>query len=407
MCTARLKLVQVSVFRTTTTTTITRIRMSVPTLLQDLMQYKPCQHGKKSQIKQRALVAISESDLQSKGMKRLNNLYDKVCSIDNLLMADEIARKGKLQQPGIKNHDKNRDQNIADLYKDLVTNTYKTGEYTIFTIHEPKERIIYRLPYRDRIVHHAVMNVLESMFVKTFTTDTYACIKGKGIHSALGSLRNALTDVEGTTYCLKLDIKKFYPNIDHDILKSLLRKKIKDAEMLQLLDGIIDSADGLPIGNYLSQYFANFYLSYFDHWLKEVVGVKYYWRYADDLVFLSDNKAYLHNLLAKISKYLDQNLKLQVKRNYQVFPVAKRGIDFIGYVFFHTHILLRKSIKQAYARKAKVSRLRPNAGNINASMASYKGWAKHCNSRHLVKKLTSHEHFQTIQLTSSPKRLCG
>lgn len=381
--------------------------MSVPTLLQELTQYRPCQHGKKSQIKQRALVAISERDLQSKGMKRISNLYDKVCSIDNLLLADEIARKGKLSQPGIKNHDKNRDQNIADLYKALVTKIYRTGEYTIFTIYEPKQRVIYRLPYIDRIVHHAVMNVLEPMFVQTFTADTYACIKGKGIHSASRSVKKALKDVEGTTYCMKLDIKKFYPNIDHDILKSLLRRKIKDLEMLDLLDGIIDSADGLPIGNYLSQYFANFYLSYFDHWLKEVVGVKYYWRYADDLVFLSNDKQQLHSLLRKIRIYLDQNLKLQVKGNYQVFPVAKRGIDFIGYVFFHSHTLLRKSIKQAFARTAIRFKRVNDTRNIKASIASYKGWAKHCNSRNLIKKLTPHEYFQTIQPTTGAARICG
>ena len=224
------------------------------------------------------------------------------------------------------------------------------------------------------------MNVLEPVFTATFTADTYSCIKGRGIHAAARSLKGALKDKENTRHCLKLDVKKFYPNVDHEILKQLLRKKIKDKDLLWLLDGIIDSADGLPIGNYLSQYFANFYLTYFDHWIKEDLKVKYYFRYADDLVILSDNKPYLHNILYQIRSYLETNLKLQVKENYQVFPVDARGIDFVGYVFRHTHILLRKRIKQSFARMLKRNK-NPQ------SIASYKGWAKHCNSKNLIKKL--------------------
>jgi RNA-directed DNA polymerase len=129
-----------------------------------------------------------------------------------------------------------------------------------------------------------------------------------------------------------------------------LRRKIKDRDLLWLLDGIIDSAPGLPIGNYLSQYFANFYLTYFDHWIKETKGVKYYFRYADDLVFLSDSKPYLHQLLADIRQYLDRELKLTIKQNYQIFPVQDSGIDFVGYRMYHTHTMLRKSIKQNFAR---------------------------------------------------------
>ena len=258
---------------------------------------------------------------------------------------------------------------------------YNTSPYTTFVIYEPKEREIFRLPYfPDRITHHAVMNILEPIFTASFTTDTYSCIKGKGIHAAARAVRSALTDVPGTQYCLKLDIKKFYPNINHDILKQLLRRKFKDTDLLWLLDNIIDSADGLPIGNYLSQYFANFYLTYFDHWIKEQRQVKYYFRYADDMVMLSDNKPYLHQLLADIRNYLDNNLKLTIKNNYQVFPVAARSIDFVGYRFYHTHTLLRKSIKKNYARMM--------ANNRNPqSMASYYGWAIHCNSKHLIKKL--------------------
>jgi len=320
-------------------------------------------------------------------MKRINNLYDQIISIDNILLADQIARMGKAKQPGIILFDKNYDQNIADIYSELATKTYKTSNYHTFKIYEPKERDIYMLPYRDRVVHHAIMNIMEPIFVSTFTTDSYSYIKGKGIHSAANALKKALFNVPETCFCLKLDIKKFYPNIDHDVLKALLRRKIKDHELLWLLDGIIDSAEGLPIGNYLSQYFANFYLTYFDHWIKENKRVKYYFRYADDIVILAPTKEELHKILADIRTYFAEHLKLQIKGNYQVFPVAARGIDFVGYVFYHNYILLRKTIKQNFARKI--------ARGINKlSLASYLGWAKHCNSRNLIKKLVPNEIIQ-------------
>lgn len=314
-------------------------------------------------------------------MNRIGNLYQQIYSIENLQLADKIARKGKSKQPGVIDHDKNREENIKKLHEMLIRKTYKTSDYTTFTIYEPKERVIFRLPYfPDRITHHAIMNVLEPIFVSTFTADTYSCIKGRGIHAAARAVSEALKDDFGTKYCLKLDIRKFYPTIDHIILKHLLRKKIKDNDLLWLLDEIIDSTDGLPIGNYLSQYFANYYLTYFDHWIKEEKHVKYYFRYADDLVILSDNKEYLHELLCEIRSYLTDNLHLQVKGNYQVFPVESRGIDFVGYVFRHTHIRLRKSIKQNFARMI--------ARNRNQkSISSYYGWACHCNSKHLLKKL--------------------
>lgn len=314
-------------------------------------------------------------------MKRFNNLYEKICSLENLQLADTKARKGKADQYGVRAHDNNREANISSLHQRLKDKFYKTSAYTTFKIYEPKEREIFRLPYYpDRITHHAVMNILEPVFTSVFTKDTYSCIKGKGIHAAARYIKKALKDLPGTQYCLKLDIKKFYPNIDHDVLKALLRRKFKDADLIWLLDEIIDSASGVPIGNYLSQYFANFYLTYFDHWIKEIKRVKYYFRYADDLVILSGSKSFLHQLLHDIRLYLESNLKLQVKENYQVFPVDARGIDFVGYRFYHTHTLLRKAIKKNFARMIV---LRKNLQSI----ASYYGWAKHCNSNHLLKKL--------------------
>ena len=329
------------------------------------------------------MVPVRENDLfKTQSMKRKGNLYSAICSIENLRLADSIARKGKLKQPGVISHDKNRVENIEKLHLMLVNKTYRTSVYTTFTIHEPKERVISRLPYfPDRITHHAVMNILEPVFVAHFTSDTYSCIKKRGIHAAARALKQALGDQEGSRYCLKLDIRKFYPSVDHAVLKMLLRRKFKDTDLLWLLDSIIDSAEGLPIGNYLSQYLANFYLTGFDHWIKEVKRVKHYFRYADDIVILSSDKPYLHKLLSEIKEYMSDRLRLTVKNDYQVFPICpKRGIDFVGYVFFHTHTRLRKGIKQNFARMVFNNR-------NDASIASYKGWAKHCNSKNLLKKL--------------------
>lgn len=316
-------------------------------------------------------------------MKRINNLYDKIISLDNLIQADIIARKGK-KSFGINLHDKNREINILKLHQDLKDDNYKTSKYEIFKIYEPKERFIYRLPYfPDRIMHHAIMLVLEPIWVQLFTADTYSCIKGRGIHSCANKLKeNLKNDVEGTKYCLKIDVRKFYPSINHDILKQILAKKIKDQRLISLLSEIIDSADGVPIGNYLSQYFANVYLAYFDHWVKEVKKINYYYRYADDMVFLSNSKENLQKLFIEIQQYMADNLKLEIKANYQVFPVKERGIDFVGYRFWHTHTLLRKSIKQAFARAISKNK-------SLQSLNSYNGWAKHCNSINLINKFNN------------------
>lgn len=314
-------------------------------------------------------------------MKRIDNLYDSIISVDNLKLADEKARKNKAKTYGVTRHDLNRDNNILALHETLKSGGFRTSQYSVFKIYEPKEREVYRLPYYpDRIVHHAILNVLESYFTAWFTADTYSCIKGKGIHAAVKAVKTALRDKENTVCCVKLDIRKFYPSIDHWILKTQLEHKIKDYRLLALLFEIIDSAPGVPIGNYLSQYFANYYLTGFDRWVKEKKRVKYYFRYADDLIILAPDKPTLHGLVHDIRQYLKTELKLEVKPNYQVFPVAARGIDFVGYRFYHTHTLLRKRIKKNFARMLKKN---PN----KASIASYMGWAKHCNSRHLLKKL--------------------
>lgn len=323
-------------------------------------------------------------------MKRYGNLYERICSIDNLREAFENASIGKRNRSDVLEYGANLEANLEELRQELLNHTYKTSDYHIFTLYEPKERIIYKLPFRDRVVHWAIMLLIEPIWTQNFTRDTYACVKGRGIHPLLNKLRRDLQDdPEGTAYCLKLDVRKFYPSIDHEILKEVIRQKIKDPELLWLLDGIIDSADtGVPIGNYLSQFFANLYLSELDHLLKESYGVRYYYRYADDIVLLADNKEKLHGWLVAINDYLNDYRHLSIKKNYQVYPVESRGVDFIGYVSYHTHVLARKKNKKALCRK--VARLRKRGfpdDEIRLQVASEMGFMSHCNSNNLLKIL--------------------
>lgn len=325
-------------------------------------------------------------------MKRIGNLYTKIYDLDNLYLAYSKAKTGKSKSKGVIQFESDLDNNILRIQKELIEQKYITSEYNVFTIRDPKERTIYSLPFRDRVVQHAIMNIIESLWTSVFISHSYSSIKGKGIHGAWKHIRRDMKNRKQTQYCLKMDITKFYPSINHHIMKQIIRKKIKDIKLLALLDGIIDSAPGMPIGNYLSQFLANLYLSYFDHWLKEVKRVKYYYRYADDLIILGDSKQDLHLLRIDIQSYLSENLNLKLKPNYQVFPIVSRGIDFIGYIFYHTHTMLRKRIKKNFCRcVAKLNRKVLTAKDYRIKICSWLGWCKYCNSKNLIKTIIKHE----------------
>lgn len=219
-------------------------------------------------------------------------------------------------------------------------------------------------------------------------------------------------DVPNCQYCLKLDVRHYYPSINHDILKAKFRRLFKDAELLWLLDEIIDSIctaniedlrniwlldedvdpeTGIPIGNYLSQYCGNFYLSSFDHWLKEEKRVKHTFRYMDDVVIFGSSKEELHKLQKEIALYFKTELRLTIKGNWQIFPSYVRGVDFVGYRTFLNYTLLRKSsCKNFKAKMVKIRKKTANGQMMNysewCSVNSYKGWLKHCDSYRLQKK---------------------
>jgi len=329
-------------------------------------------------------------------MKRIGDLYDKITSLDNLRLAELNARRGKSHQKGVKIFDKDRDNNLQRLRDMLLDGTFTTSQYTVFTVYEPKERLIYRLPYfPDRIVHHAIMNVLEDIWVKTFTYNTYSCIRGRGITACARQVRRIIDGSAGRTlYCLKIDIRKFYPSIDNEILKKIVRRKIKDVRLLRLLDNVIDSEKGLPIGNYLSQYMSNLYLSYFMHYCNEVLKIDCT-EYADDIVFFADTKTRLHDVLSAIRRYLQDELRLTLKSNYQIFPVADskadtygRALDYVGFQFFRNQTLMRKSIKQRFCRKVAALKGKALTGKeFTQAVAPWLGWLRHCDGRHLKHKI--------------------
>lgn len=373
-------------------------------------------------------------------MKRIGHLYEKIVSMENLMLADEKARKGKTKTYGVMTHDKNREANLAALHEALVSKTYRTSDYEVFTVFEPKERIIYRLPYYpDRIVHHAIMNILEPIWVKTFTYNTYSCVKGRGIEGCARRVSAIIKEFEGRPlYCLKIDIRKYYPSIRHSVLKAQVRKKIKDQDLLWLLDEIIcsvamdevghplegvvkedEETHGLPIGNYLSQYLANLCLCYFMHYVNENMAEDVQkalgltekpkiecTEYADDIVFYADNKKVLHKVMEIAKAQIEDGLELKVKDNWQIFPIAEnvqdkhgRALDYVGYKFYRQQKLMRKSIKKNFCRK--VARLNRKAEHMDdkaykQEIASWLGWAQHSNSQHLLRTIINYKYYESI-----------
>lgn len=330
-------------------------------------------------------------------MKRYGYLYEKIYSMENLELAHHNARKKKTWYKEVKMIDENPELYLKQLQNMLINHTYKTSEYITFKKKEHgKERIIYKLPYfPDRICQWAILQVIEPYIMRYFTKNTYSAIPGRGIHGCLKDVINAVQkDVPNCQYCLKIDAKKFYPSIDHKILKSIYRRLFKDKELLWLIDEIIDSTSGdigIPIGNYLSQYSGNIFLTPFDHWIKEEKHIKYYFRYMDDIVIFSSNKEDLHRLRKDIDVYFKSKLNLTMKENWQVFPTYVRGVDFVGYRTFLNYVLLRKSTCKEMKKKMRyLDHKRITGKSLNysewCSFNSYKGWLKPCDSYRLAEK---------------------
>lgn len=367
-------------------------------------------------------------------MTGTKDLFNSICSMDNLYRAYQNAKSGKGWYKEVKQIEKRPFYYLAGLQYMLKNHLFKTSEYEIFILNEgKKKRDVYKLPFfPDRIAQWAILQVIEPFLVANMTADTYSAIPGKGIQPIVNDLRGyyktkrvdgkkksvwvpsiLLSDEENTRYCYKIDLHHYYQSINHEVLKQKFRKVFKDPELLWLLDEIVDSINtateedlielslsgeievdpntGIPIGNYMSQYSGNFYLSSFDHWVKEELHVKHYYRYMDDVVIFASSKEELHEIHRKVTAYTRDYLHLNIKGNYQIFPTKVRGVDFVGYRFFGEYTLLRKSTAINFKRKMRACRKKmenniPPTYSEWCSFNSYKGWLGNCDSYRLFKK---------------------
>lgn len=349
-------------------------------------------------------------------MKRIGRLYDRLTSWTNLLDASRRARRGKRFRPNVARFEFDVEFELLRLQQELDQQTYKPGPYRQFVIHEPKRRVISAAPYRDRVVHHALCNVIEPIFERRFIHDSYACRRGKGTHAAV---QRANEFTRRFSYVLQADVQKFFPSVDHRVLLSRVERNIKDPRVMWLVRLIVGHSGqqdrphqrfpgddlftpqerpcGLPIGNQTSQFLANVMLDPVDHFVKEQLRVVGYVRYADDLLLFGDDKRHLSDARDELRRFFgDLRLKLHPHKSV-IYPVTQ-GIPFLGYRIFPTYRLLSKrhvlrfrrrlcSMQRGYA----AGRIKPD--EIRRRLVSWQGHASHANSYRLVQRLLTDHPF--------------
>lgn len=327
-------------------------------------------------------------------MKRVGFLYDQITDETNIRVAIQNSSKGKRRQKRIQRVMNEPDRHIRAIRRMLINKTYVPSPYIERTIHDNsagKQRTIHKPRYYpDQIIHWALMQVIQPIIMRGMYRYCCGSVPGRGTADGQRTLRRWLDrDYKGTRWCLKMDIRKFYPSVDNETLKSMFRRKIKCQSTLWLIDSIIDSADGLPIGNFTSQWFSNFYLEGLDHHVKQQLRVPYYIRYVDDLVLLGPNKRKLHRAKRDVDDYL-AGIHLSIKGNWQVFRPNDRAIDFLGLRFYRTHTSLRK--RNALRIRRRVRRI-AKKGHLSyrdaAAVISYWGWIKRSDSYEFY-----HEHIK-------------
>ena len=318
-------------------------------------------------------------------MKTYKNLYPQIYDFQNLLKSYYQARRCKSEKRYIIEFEWNLEKNLFYIQNKLKDCNYQFGQYQSFYVSDPKKRLIFAAPFQDRIVHHALCNVIEPIFDKGFIFDSYACRKNKGTHKAVFRLKKFMRSFgDDKFYVFKADIKKYFPSINRNILFQLIKKKISDQNTLQLIKAVIDSLDGkdgIPIGNLTSQLFANIYLNELDQFVKHYLKVKYYCRYVDDFVLLHQERSQLKIWRAEIKEFLKNRLKLELHpQKQEIFP-GKIGIDFLGYHIFTSHILVRQSTARRFFCRLKSGQM------SNQSIYSYLGHFKFADTFGLMKKV--------------------
>lgn len=334
--------------------------------------------------------------------KSIKCVYDELVTYDALYKAYVKAKKGKTNRRDVIEFSLNYEYELKKIVSELKALTYTFGEYSLFYIHEPKERKILSAPFRDRIVHTwYVENFLVPYYAKSFMYHSYACIKGKGMHECSKNVLKALrkcTKIYPKGYILKMDIAKYFENIDRSVLYEIISKRIKDKKFLCLTKKILDSTKkwdvnygiSLPIGNYCSQMFANIYLNELDKYLKEKLHLKYVFRYMDDVVIVFDSKDKAKEVLTLVRTFLREKLHLELNKKTQIFKLTQ-GVNFCGYKITEKGLRLRQRGKKKVVQKLKYIRYNLKQGNmtiIDAKrlLAGHMGYMCIADVRGIVKK---------------------
>ncbi len=326
-------------------------------------------------------------------MKKCIHVYDDIISLDNLLEAWKEFKKGKKSREDVQIFERNFMSNILSLHNDLVAKTYTHSSYFAFNISDPKPRNIHKASVRDRLLHHAIYRKLYPFFDTTFIADSYSCRDNKGTHRAMKRFdafaRKVGKNHTRTVWVLKCDIRKFFASIDHEILLFILSERIVDKDILNLLENIIKSFStdlhrvtlckkGLLLGNLTSQLLVNIYMNEFDQWVKYELKVKYYIRYADDFVFLSSSRQDLDITRQKVEDFLTTELKLSLHPDKVFIKALASGVDFLGWVHFPQHKVLRTTTKRRVLQR-----------NKEKNIASYLGLFSHGNAWKISQQLQS------------------
>ena len=330
---------------------------------------------------------------------QLTHAFDEIISVENLLEAWKEFIKGKKQKKDVQIFQMRFMNNILSLHGDLLNHTYKHGGYQAFKINDPKPRDIHKAKVRDRLLHHAIYRKSYSFFDRTFIADSYSCRLNKGTHKSVNRFRKFAHIVSKnntrTCWILKCDIRKFFANTDHDVLLEILAQYVPAKNTLWLLQEVIGSFNaerktnvGLPLGNLTSQLFVNIYMNEFDQYIKHKLKVKHYIRYADDFVIFSGDKEYLKNIISEIADFLGEELKLELHPNKIFIKTFNSGVDFLGWVSFSDHRVLRTATKRRMLRRIKEN---PNTETLN----SYLGLLKHGNAKKLESEINAN--YQVLQ----------
>lgn len=337
-------------------------------------------------------------------IKRRNGLFSQITDLENIKLAILKSSLGKREQRRVRRVLEDMDTYAMRIQELLINKKYKASDYIVKTIQDEsnnKQRVIHKPRYfPDQIIHWALMLVLEKVIIKGMYEYSCGSVPRRGTSFGQKTVRRWMdTNRKHTKYCLKMDISKFYPSVDNELLKEAFRMKIKDRDCLWLIDEIIDSATGLPIGNYTSQWFSNFFLQGLDHHIKEKLGAKYYIRYVDDLVIFGNNKKKLHKMRVEIDRYL-HSLNLKMKGSWQVFKTASQPVDFLGLRFYPTRTTLRRRNALRIMRRVRKIKKKGRLSEKDASaIVSYWGWLLRSDSYQFY-----HKHVKPVVSITDAKR---